>query len=1036
MRVYYHTYPVCPNCHEPHMNGSPLEIVDDENLRCSAEKLNPDQWFFAHGRIDYQILKCSSCGVYFHSKTDMFSSDRFVETVETAISKGGKKAEKYLSGFTLPWEIRQNSLEAEYIQWVNKVDNGKFLITWPWREVKFIPILVSEYLLNNPSRKAVIVGDISSDSSGETEITVPDVKKVFDSLIYLEGLESNDIDETIKREMRQFDKKFVLIKKKIINYIIRRIGISRDRREGICNQNFIICKRRLIEEIKRDYGGEPIRKIYEKKMKSKQQHMNVLNENGFIDIKLEERKQWLGELHYNRKGLWNVLLNLENVIHPNRVISSSVLKDMEEEDPDGSDKRLFFIDSEVNPYTIFDFIRKISPDLVVIQNMDDFIKDVIYGGERSRAFFSFLKDCENSTLLMFSTGPDVRYLYNINRTEGYMDKYDIIPHTWDSETLIEKIKTDGENQESNYSSPVSSRWEELSDGGGIPEVEYTEVETLDDLDVFLDRVSSILVDNDVKEDIGKYIYDLKRSPLSVRGDYEKPEVFHRSGNYLGTLSYDYIMSIIHDMMDEEEFRSRKELFDKVYGIGSADSTNPLMKEIKGKVGDLLREKDSFLTVIVHGYDVRGTKKLLHEMGFDEYIPQRLSVSSWDRLNLRERDIADNARHYVISTLPPSLAYSIYSGHINRFIFIGSGNNIKKIGKIVKNRLTESISRPIYLLSDNDPAPELLKTVLKSVDIPSNEVLQNLSDEIFVEFDERVNRINDVSIESSGDTYHLLKPGKHAVLVVDVRGRSMFIPSGASLFIKEDYRLVEISLGNISSRDMRSKLENKEVLVDKHEIYLSFRSIFVKFMMSYGKKAIFRRGPYEWNGFLDLFNDATGWILILKKAISKYSDKNMITYEKAEEKFSEYLSSLNLTAKNPDYIRGWWTNYEIVETEYGAYHLYEIEHPISPDDIRKIYAGIKDILPEMTLGPADAERSYIASVTIQNFRRSLLKGNKKDIHTSLHQLYTQLEKEIKGIIRDAPVFKVKLAYYVEIIKEVEPFRVMDEYKEYILTSSDK
>ncbi|RLG93160.1 hypothetical protein DRO34_01040 [Candidatus Bathyarchaeota archaeon] len=1014
MRTYYHFYPVCPNCHEPHINGSSLERIDNKNLRCS------------------------SCGVLFRSRIDIFSSGRFVNTVDAVLNKEGEKAEDYLSGLPLVWEVRPNRIEEEYIVWVNRTSRGKFLITWPWETVKFIPLLVSEYLLNNPARKVVVVGDISSDSPDEMGVTVPDIKEVFDSLIYLEGLERNDIDERIKKEMRKFDKKFVLQKRKVIHNVIHRIG-TRYRVEEICDQNLTKCRNRLIREIKEDYGEESIRNIDERKTKRESiiKRVKTLNPEGLIDIKLEEREQWMGELKYKKEWLWNVLLNPEKIRRLNRVISATVLKEPEEERLDGSDKQLFFISSEMNPSTIFNLVKNIAPDLVVITNTDDFMKDVIYGGEKSRALFNFLKDCENSIILMFSTDPDVRHLYGINRTEKYTVEYNITPHTWDSEILIERIRAEYENHESIYSNLASSRWEELSEGGRIPEVEYIGVETLDDLDVFLDRVSHIRVDEHVKRDIRKYIYDLKRSPLFVRGDYEKQEVFRRRGNFLETITYDYMMSLIHERIgDEEEFRSMKELIDAIYNIESTDTINPLMKEIAGKAGDLLEENNNFITVVVHRYDVKGAEKLLHEMGFDEYMPQRLSVCSWGNLSQREQDIADNTEHYVISTLPPSLAYSIYSGHVKKFVFIGSKNNVRKIETIIKNRLNEIVSRPIYLLSKVDPAPELLKRVLKTVEIPSNEVLKNISNEIIVEFEEPDHFIGTPHLRGEG-SHPCINSGEHAILVVDINGKGMFIPSGASLFIKEDHRPVEISLDNISSdRDLKIRLENKEMLVDRRGIYISFRSIFIKSMMVYGKKVKFRRGPYEWNGFQSLFNDAIGWISILEKALREYSYKNKITSEEAEKKVAEYLSSLNLTAKNPDYIRGWWSKYEIVTTEYGVYPLYEVEHPRSLNDLRKIYAGINDILPEMMLDPADAEKSYIASITIQNFRRSLLKGDIEDINPSLYQLYTRLEKEIKSIVETSPVFKVNLVYDVEITKEVEPFRVMDEYHEYVRISSSK
>jgi len=1015
MRIYYHLYPTCPNCHEPHVNGSPLERIDNENL------------------------KCSSCGAHFRSRIDLFSSDRFVNTVDAVINNEGERAEDYLSDLPLVWGIGANRIEGEYIRWMDKIDRGKFLITWPWKTVRFIPLLVSEYLLNNPTKKVVVVGDIYSNSSSETEIAVPGIKEVFDNLIYLEGLERNDIDESIKKETGRFDRRFVLQKRKVIHTVIHRIG-THDRGEEVCDQNFTKCKNRLIKEIKEDYGEESIRNIDERKMKGESiiKHVKTRNPDGLIDIKLKEREQWTGELRYKKEWLWNVLLNPEKIRRLNRMISATVLKEPEEGGLDGSDKRLFFVSSEMSPNTIFNLVKKTTPDLVVIPNTDDFMKDVIYGGEKSMALFSFLKDCENSLVLMFSTDPDVRHLYGINRTEKYAGEHNVTPHTWDSEILIERIRDEWGNHESKYSNPASSRWEDLSEGGRIPEVEYIEIKTLDDLDVFLDRVSSTLADEDVKRDIRKYIYDLKRSPLFVRGDYDKRvDVFRRRGNFLETVTYDYMMSLIHEGMgDEEEFRSMKELIDKIYNIESADTINPLMKEITGKVGDLLKENDNFITVVVHGYDVKGTEKLLRERGLDVYMPQRLSVCSWGNLSQRELDIADNAEHYVISTLPPSLAYSIYSGHVKRFVFIGSENNIKKIETIVKNRLTEAISRPIYLLSENDPAPELLKTVLKTVGIPSNEVLQNISNEIIVEFEDLGHFIGTPHFRGEG-SHPCINSGEHAILVVGINGKGMFIPSGASLFIKDDHMLAEISLDNISSdRDLRTLLENKEIQVDRHGIYISFKSIFIKNMMAHGKKVIFRKGPYEWNGFHSLFNDAIGWILILEKAVRGYSYKKEITSEEAEMKFAEYISSLNLTAKNPDYIKGWWSNYETITTEYGVYPLYDVEHPRSRDDARKLYNGINDILPEMMLDPANAEKSYIASIIIQNFRRSLLKGDIRDINPSLHQLYTQLEKEIKSIVETSPVFKVNLAYNVEIVKEVEPFRVMDDYQVCIRTSSNE
>jgi hypothetical protein len=282
MRIYYHLYPTCPNCHEPHVNA---------------------------------------CGAHFRSRIDLFSSDRFVNTVDAVINNEGERAEDYLSDLPLVWGIGANRIEDEYIRWMNKIDGGKFLITWPWKTVRFIPLLVSEYLLNNPTKKVVVVGDISSDLSDETGITVPGIKEVFDNLIYLEEPERDDFDESIRREMRKFDRRFVLQKKTVIHYVIHRVG-TRYRVEEVCDQGFTKCKNRLMDEIKTIYGDDTVRKMDGRKMKrgSIVKRVKTRNPDGFIDLKLEEREQWMGELRYKKEWLWNVLLNSKKMKRLNRII--------------------------------------------------------------------------------------------------------------------------------------------------------------------------------------------------------------------------------------------------------------------------------------------------------------------------------------------------------------------------------------------------------------------------------------------------------------------------------------------------------------------------------------------------------------------------------------------------------------------------------------------------------------------------------------------------------------------------------------------
>lgn len=518
--------------------------------------------------------------------------------------------------------------------------------------------------------------------------------------------------------------------------------------------------------------------------------------------------------------------------------------------------------------------------------------------------------------------------------------------------------------------------------------------------------------------------------MLVMGDYTRPEVFRRRGRVSGhEITYDYLISLIHEVCDEERFKKIKGSIDRIYRTENGP-INPIMEKMSEKISELLQNKeDNSVTVVVHRYDIRGTEKLLRSLGYGDYIPQKLAVCSWSDLSQRERELGENTGYYVLSTLPPSFEYPMSSSRVRKIIFVGGRRFTEKIETIIKHRLAEQARRPLYLLTENDPAPVLLREILKDVEIPSNETIRNLTDEIIVEFEGSISR----SIFSAGKagTYHpAIKPGEKALLVVDAGGNGVFIPEGTSLLVRADGKLSELEIGDISSdKKLPRELTGKEILLDRRGLYSSFRADFIKFMMDYGKKVTFRKGPYTWSGFHSLFSDAIQWIDIIRRAINEHSYRKKIPYEVAENKISEYLSSLDLTAKDPGYIRSWWNRYEVILTESGSYNLYRVEHPKSPDDLVRIYKGISGLLSEEMIDPADALKCYAASIVIQHFRLSLLKGKIKDISPSLRGLYNRLEDKIKNIVEESETFKVNLAYTVEITKEIEPFRVIENYGDY-------
>ncbi|AMD17363.1 hypothetical protein TL18_04610 [Methanobrevibacter sp. YE315] len=114
MRKYFTNIQFCPNC---------FDVVDNSHLK--------------HLDINENILKCDSCGCYFRNK--ILIND----------SKGN---------FLFPQfsEIKLNKIEKSYVNWVLNDFDGKYIITWPWKSVKFIPILLSQFLFKNPGSKIVI----------------------------------------------------------------------------------------------------------------------------------------------------------------------------------------------------------------------------------------------------------------------------------------------------------------------------------------------------------------------------------------------------------------------------------------------------------------------------------------------------------------------------------------------------------------------------------------------------------------------------------------------------------------------------------------------------------------------------------------------------------------------------------------------------------------------------------------------------------------------------------------------------------------
>ncbi|MGC8692317.1 MAG: hypothetical protein ACP5RZ_04790 [Thermoplasmata archaeon] len=1006
MRIYYHIYPTCPVCYEPHVNGFILEKKPGYPIRCSF------------------------CDSYFSYNVNLVENpDKFPKTVD-AINKIYKenKVNDYLKNLPLPWKIKPNIIEEEYINWVTKVENGKFLITWPWMEVKFIPLLVSEYLLSKTDKKVAVIANLHTTTNpDEKVIEAPSIDEIFNKIIYLELSELKSMDEDILREMNRFNKKYIISKKQIVYYRIKKPGniINENVYDGTMSE----CKKMLIKEC----GNDAIKVINEKYISGKNKEISI-NQNGFIKISLEEREQWMGEISKIdsiKKWLWEIIMNSEHLIRLKSIIPSISLNDLHDIKP--SNNRLFFISSDMETAGIFEILRSIKPDMVIFQNVDDFVGDTIFKGEKSRLLFEFIKESENSVILMFSTKPDIRHLYGINYggngTES-ITRYNVIPHTWDSGIILEKIRNSQKNEIADYSTPVTSIFDTIKNAGVYPEFEYIPIESLDELDNFISKIESITdISDNMKMDLKRYVIDIKKTPLIIIGDYTKPEIFRRKGKDSGEIiQFDYIMSsIIHQRCDNDTFKNIEALFDKIFKTNSSP-VNPIFEKMNEKIEELIKNQDAYITVIVHKNDIAGTGMLLKYLYVNNH-PEKIKVCTWSDLPRRDYEVGGKSVHYVISTLSPSIEYSLSSSHIKKVIFIGGKKFIEKIRTIINNRLDNHALHPLYLLSDKDQAPSMLKKILKEIDISSNKVIQDLTEEIIMDYNEDMNRKEYPRMNYS--SYHQsIKAGDMALLVIDINGNGVFIPEGASLLIRDDEKkLTEVEIDDISSTTKISK--GKELLLDRHEIYSSFRANFIKLMIKYGGKIKFKKGNYSWDGFISLFKDSIQWIEKIRYAIDYYSQKMEVPHDVAENKISEYLSSIGITAKDPAYIIKWWNRYNIISTENGIFSIYMVEHPKSRDDILKIYGGIHELIPELAkIEEDDTYRWYYASILIQNFRRSLLKKTIEEIDPAMLGLYRLVERDIRNMVDNLETFKVNGVYTVKISKECKPYVVLEKFDEFI------
>jgi hypothetical protein len=452
-----------------------------------------------------------------------------------------------------------------------------------------------------------------------------------------------------------------------------------------------------------------------------------------------------------------------------------------------------------------------------------------------------------------------------------------------------------------------------------------------------------------------------------------------------------------------------------------------MNEIVELLTESVKNENLTMLIVVPFYEKKGTEQIIQEKGFQEYFPDQIQICTWNEVNFVDLEPDNYNDYFVISTIAPYITYQLYGTQIKKFIFIGSTQNLEKIKIYLDYRLNERKARPLHIISSETDAPELLKRTFDQ--LPNTKKVKNVIEEI--EFEESFTPPWETETRTPKETFrtHHMKinAGENVALVVDKNGNGMFLPFDRYVsFIKDNKDSID------EIKIMKSKIHdlvNREIILDDHGFYASYKMIFTKFIVENGENALINTPIYQWRGFKNLVDCAFEWERLLKKVYEKIEKDGAITKNEAKEKLAKVIVSLNIYANDANYIKNHWlVEPSILTTSVGPMEIFEIEHPQSLGDLIKVYEKINELFPEINVENYDPRKSYTASIFLQRIRRKFLKET--DIPVEYRHLHRQLQEKIKKIIITSDKFKINSISMVKLIKEVYPLEKIEDFTGYI------
>ncbi|MEN6444011.1 MAG: hypothetical protein ABFC71_09710 [Methanoregula sp.] len=959
--------------------------------------------------------------------------------------KGKSSIFSNLNGLPLFWNVVINEIEKNYVDWAIQKPEGIFLITWPWPDVRFLPVLLTEYCISNKNEKVVVIGDYEASSEPKKTISTPTLIEILNKTVFIDNLVPPS--DGLKKEMITLKKNHSILfeQKKVVSVKYRRYG-SGNIETFLCPHSLSKCS----NDVKKDasienFGKSYLRTITHKKINRQESkgynELDVKNkivdpDHGLWDVTLTEQNQWSGKLNYNILWLAEILQNFEKITSCQDILCSvCYFDDPQTVDPDA---KVHLISSKIDLDKILSIIQKISPNLLIIENADDIISDIRYCGPASKSLIEYLAH-PPGIVFLFSTNPEKRQFYRLESETNVFSPVSVVVQTLDSSQVLTQLSPD--NAQSKFHNPISSMTSDLLDERNKKIV--SQYIKLDNLTSFSQTIISLLdsIEKKFSRDIRFYLRRVVSSPLHIIGDYSDPKFLSAKRGFTGiSITYHSIHNDLAEYADDGRIsKDVPDLFHKTfydqYLPDTNQNKNPLRDEFIRNARELCKRNSSNNVIFVVNFrDIKGLEKIIAE---DKTLPQdlktRIFVSGWNNLHETETMVDADTPLFVISSQYPSLKYNLRNSRIKEFIFLSDNDGIEGIKEIIDHRLLERFSFPVVSPRENWDGPSFLRESLGKLELPPptriNELYLDEDDEI-VHFSDWKHNDTESHEPSEYQPLSIIEAGDEVVLCINRADLAIFIPFGKSVMVQKGELPEDIHIDfKNSDAEIGKKLINTDIILGKSGLFLSFRGIFFKFMMQYGKRMKFQKRPYAWDGYESLFNDSIHWIRLIEKAIQECAIKDPKNQKNADVIVSLKLIESDITAKELGTVIGWFTNYDEISLNSGQYRLYRTEHPFRLEDLRKIFIALQEFLMLSDLNKVDPEKVYAASLCLQDFRRKIFQSSPEE-NPMFFSIRSGLKKEINNILIEAETFSPLIVKKVKITKTVQPMKIIKNYQDYL------